>query len=56
MSTKASFFRSRTMCVGGATARTAFADTHLVENVETWRMDRMSRQNLIGRTWVLVQE
>jgi hypothetical protein len=32
------------------------ADTHGVENVETWRMDGVSRQDLIARKLVLVQE
>jgi hypothetical protein len=32
------------------------ADTYLVENIEARWMDRMSRQNLIGRQGVLVQE
>ena len=31
-------------------------DSHLVENVETWRMDGMSRQNLIARKSILVQK
>jgi hypothetical protein len=32
------------------------ADAHLVENVQTWRMDSVRRQNLIAPQWVLVQE
>ena len=32
------------------------ADTQFVENVDTWRMDRMGRHNLIAWKPVLVQE
>ena len=32
------------------------ADTHVVEDVETWRMDSVSRQDLVARKSVLVQE
>jgi hypothetical protein len=32
------------------------ADAHLVENVETRRMDGVSRQNLIRPKWILFQE
>jgi hypothetical protein len=32
------------------------ADTHVVENVQTRRMDRVSRQDLIARKPIFVQE
>jgi hypothetical protein len=32
------------------------ADTHVVENVETWRVNRMSRKDLIARKSILIEE